>query len=48
MTAGRPAGRALEDDVHSYTGYSGRFMWKLLGAWVAMGFRSPKLESAPN
>ncbi len=41
MTAERPQGPPLAGDVPSYPGRSGRFMWKLLAAWAAMGFRRP-------
>ena len=44
MTRERPSGVDLADDVPNYPGHSGRFMLKLLGAWAAMGFRSPKLS----
>lgn len=32
------------DDVPHVPGYSGSFMWKLLGARLAMGLRVPKLD----
>jgi hypothetical protein len=44
MTRDRRADIALADDVPNYRGYSGRFMMKLLAAWIAMRFRSPALE----
>jgi len=44
MTRDRCADIALADDVPNYRGHSGRFMVKLLAAWIAMGFRSPKFE----
>lgn len=44
MTADRRAGVVFTDGLPSYAGHSGRFMWRLLSAWVAMGFRSPKLD----
>lgn len=47
MTGDQRDGIALPDDVPSYASHSGRFMWKLLGAWVAMGFRVPKVEGVP-
>ena len=47
MTAARPDGAPLSDAAPSYAGYPGRFMWKLLSAWAAMGFRAPKVEGAP-
>lgn len=44
MTAERPEGVELPDDMANYPGHSGKFMLKLLGAWLAMGFRRPKVE----
>ena len=44
MTRDRPAGVELSPGVPSYATHSGKFMWRLLSAWVAMGFRAP---SAP-
>jgi hypothetical protein len=44
MTAERPEGVDLPDDMANYPGHSGKFMLKLLGAWLAMGFRRPKVE----
>ena len=41
MTAERPAGVTLPDDMANYPGRSGKFMLKLLRAWMAMGFRRP-------
>ena len=32
----------FSDDVPNYAGHSGKFMWKLMTAWIAMGFRRPK------
>lgn len=43
MTKDRLAGVTFADDVASYNTHSGKFMVKLLGAWIAMGFRSPKI-----
>lgn len=43
MTADRPEGVVLPGDVPNYARHAGRFMWKLLTARAAMGFRSPKL-----
>ena len=43
MTADRPDGVALATDPPNYPGHAGRFMWKLLAAWAAMGFRRPKV-----
>jgi hypothetical protein len=43
MTKERRAGVELADDVPNYAGYSGKFMMKLMGAWIAMGFRRPEI-----
>jgi hypothetical protein len=48
MTADRREGVAPPTDVPSYAGHSGRFMWKLLSAWMAMGFRAPKVAGMPE
>jgi hypothetical protein len=47
MTAERPDGVKLPDDMTNYPGRSGKFMLKLLGAWMAMGFRRPAVEGVP-
>jgi hypothetical protein len=47
MTAERPKGVVLPDDMANYPGRSGKFMLKLLGAWTAMGFRRPAVEGVP-
>ena len=44
MIADRPAGVEFDDALPSYRKQSGGFMWRLLVAWVAMGFRAPKLD----
>lgn len=44
MTKDRPAGVEFEDALPSYAKHSGRFMWRLLAAWAAMGFRAPKIH----
>ena len=44
MTAERVEGAALADDMTNYRGHSGRFMLKVLGAWIAMSFRRPPTE----
>jgi hypothetical protein len=44
MVRDLPAGHALPSDVPNASTQSPRFMWKLLAAWVAMGFRAPKLD----
>jgi len=47
MTAARPGGVILPDDMTNYPGVSGKFMLKLLGAWLAMGFRRPAIDGVP-
>ena len=42
MTAERRAGVELADDVPNYPRHSGKFMLKLIAAWIAMGFRRPR------
>jgi hypothetical protein len=44
MTAERPEGVSLPDDMTNYPGRSGKFMLKLLGAWMMMGFRRPAID----
>lgn len=39
MTKERRAGVEFADDVPNYSGHSGKFMLKLIAAWIAMGFR---------
>ena len=43
MTMDLPAGAALSDDVPNAPRHTASFFVKLLGAWIAMGFRSPKI-----
>ncbi len=43
MTKERRAGVQLADDAPNYSGRSGKFMLKLLAAWIAMGFRRPEM-----
>ncbi len=43
MTKERRAGVELADDLPNYSGHSGKAMLKLIGAWVAMGFRKPEI-----
>jgi len=31
----------------NYPSHSGKFMLKLLGAWMAMGFRRPAVDGVP-
>jgi hypothetical protein len=47
MTADRREGVELPGDVPNHATHSVKFMWKLLAAWVAMGFRRPKVEGVP-
>jgi hypothetical protein len=43
MTKERRVGVQLADDVPNYSGRSGKFMLKLIAAWIAMGFRRPEI-----
>jgi hypothetical protein len=43
MTRERRAGVELADDLPNYSGHSGKFMLKLIAAWMAMGFRRPEI-----
>jgi hypothetical protein len=43
MTRDRREGVELPSDIPNYATHSGKFMWRLLSAWAAMGFRSPKV-----
>ena len=43
MTKERRADVMLRDDVPNFDGYSGRFMLKLIRAWIAMGFSRPDM-----
>ena len=47
MTAEGPHGVTLPDDMANYPGRSGKFILKLLRAWVAMGFRRPAVDGVP-
>ena len=47
MTAERPEGVILPDDMANYPGHSGKFILKLLGAWIAMGFKRPAVIGVP-
>jgi hypothetical protein len=44
MTKDLPAGTVLPDDVPNASQQTLSFMAKLLGAWVAMGFKAPKIN----
>lgn len=41
----RPEGVELANDIPNYASPSGKFMWRLLKAWAAMGFRAPPIEA---
>jgi hypothetical protein len=41
MTKERRVGVELADDLPNYRGHSGKFMLKLIAAWIAMGLRRP-------
>jgi hypothetical protein len=43
MTRDRPAGVELAGDLPNFASHSAKFMWKLLTAWIAMGFRAPRV-----
>ena len=43
MTKERRFGVELAGDMPSYGGHSGKFMFKLIAAWIAMGFRRPEI-----
>ncbi|RDL52502.1 hypothetical protein BLJAPNOD_03662 [Ensifer sp. M14] len=44
MTRDRQAGVTIADGLPSYAGHSGKFMLKLMGAWAAMAFRTPRID----
>jgi hypothetical protein len=46
MTADLPDASVLPNDIPNAKGQNGRFFARLLGAWVAMGFRVPKIAIA--
>jgi hypothetical protein len=46
MTKDRRAEIVLQNDLPNYDGYPGRFMLKLILAWIAMGFRRPDMGLA--
>ena len=47
MTAERPEGATLPDDMANYPGHSVKFMLVLLRAWMAMRFRRPAVAGVP-
>ena len=46
MTKDLPEGIVLPNDVPNPKRHTPGFMLKLMGAWVAMGFRTPKIDWA--
>lgn len=44
MTSDRTDGVRFDDGVPAGTRQTWRFYGKLLGAWIAMGFKSPRIE----
>jgi hypothetical protein len=44
MTRERQAGVVLADDLPNYEGHSGKFMLRLVAAWIAMGLRRPEID----
>lgn len=44
MTKERRVGVQLADDAPNYSGRSGKFMLKLIAAWIAMGLRRPEIS----
>ena len=43
MTKDRRDGVALAADLPNYDRHSGKFMLRLVTAWIAMGFRKPEI-----
>src|SRR6202045_2388273 len=43
MTKERRVGVELADDLPNYSAHSGKFMLKLIAAWIAMGLRRPEI-----
>jgi len=43
MTQDRRDGVELADDMPNYDGHSGKFMLRLIAAWIAMGLRRPEI-----
>ena len=48
MTKERRVGVELANDLPNYNGRSGKFMLKLIAAWIAMGFRKPEITSGKS
>ena len=47
MTAERPEGVILPDDMANYPGHSQKVMLKLFRMWMAMGFGRPTIDGVP-
>jgi hypothetical protein len=43
MTGDRTGCGALPDDMPNHRGFPLSFLWRLLVAWIAMGFRKPDM-----
>ena len=43
MTRERRVGVELADDLPIYAGHPGKFMLKLIAAWIATGFSRPEI-----
>lgn len=43
MTQNRRDDVALADDLPNYDDHSGKFMLRLIAAWIAMGLRRPEI-----
>ena len=43
MTQDRRDGVELADDLPNFNGHSGKFMLRLIAAWIAMGLRKPEI-----
>lgn len=46
MTGDLPDASGLPDNIPNLKSHTVFFYAKLLGAWIAMGFRNPKIEVA--
>ena len=44
MTEAKRPGVKFTDEIPSPNKHTVAFMWKLFAAWVAMGFKKPKLD----
>lgn len=48
MVGDLPDASGLPDDIPNLKGHTLSFYAKLLGAWIAMGFRNPRIDVAGN